>query len=270
MRVTLVALFLLAATPVRSADFQVSGDTGCNIVRIFGRIDSRDDERLKETTVTLPSQGCALISLSSVGGDLAAGLSIATMIRLRQWRTIVPDNTVCASICGIIWLAGFKRFAAPTAHIGFHAAFAADTGEEKGVGNAVLGSFLTRIGLGYDAIAYITQASPNQITWLSAEDAARVGIIYQIWNSNSKAPEASPRSATVPQAPKKSRAPPQARGAAASAEMLAERRRYAVWGYPEVKRTPEGLRYCKPFNPQEGSWRCIAPPYVPDDVVPGM
>jgi hypothetical protein len=44
------------------------------------------------------------------------------------------------------------------------------------MGNAILGSYLTRLGLGYSAIAYATQASPNDIKWLTVDDAQRVGI----------------------------------------------------------------------------------------------
>jgi hypothetical protein len=44
------------------------------------------------------------------------------------------------------------------------------------MGNAILGSYLTRLGLSYSAIAYATQARPNEMKWLTADDAKRVGI----------------------------------------------------------------------------------------------
>jgi hypothetical protein len=39
-----------------------------------------------------------------------------------------------------------------------------------------MGAYLNKIGLRYEAVEYITSASPNSITWLSMEDAKQVGI----------------------------------------------------------------------------------------------
>jgi len=62
--------------------------------------------------------------------------------------------------------------------IGFHAAFKVDNGSivETGLGNAVVGAYLTTLGLPLSAVIYISKASPNEITWLNLEDAKQVGI----------------------------------------------------------------------------------------------
>ena len=62
------------------------------------------------------------------------------------------------------------------AEIGFHAAYDRSTGQETGVGNALVGAYLTRIGLPYSAVIYITQAAPTSMTWLSLKDAEKEGI----------------------------------------------------------------------------------------------
>jgi hypothetical protein len=64
------------------------------------------------------------------------------------------------------------------AHIGFHAAFIVKGGQaaESGVGNALVGSYLTQIGLSETAVVYITQAAPAQITLLTLGDAEKIGI----------------------------------------------------------------------------------------------
>jgi hypothetical protein len=62
------------------------------------------------------------------------------------------------------------------AQIGFHAAFDATSGQESGVGNALVGAYLSRIGLPYSAVIYITQATPSAMTWLNLKDAERQGI----------------------------------------------------------------------------------------------
>jgi hypothetical protein len=64
-----------------------------------------------------------------------------------------------------------------TSHIGFHAAYNAATQQVTGRGKAILGGYLTNMGLSYDAIAYLTTSGPAQLTYLSAEAAARYGIM---------------------------------------------------------------------------------------------
>jgi hypothetical protein len=52
---------------------------------------------------------------------------------------------------------------------------------ESGVGNALLGSYLTQIGLSENAVVYITQAAPHQMTWLTLPDAKQIGIEVVPW-----------------------------------------------------------------------------------------
>ena len=56
-----------------------------------------------------------------------------------------------------IWLAGVERAAYSDASIGFHSAVNTKNSENSGVGNAVLGAYLSRLGFNYDAIIYRTQ-----------------------------------------------------------------------------------------------------------------
>jgi hypothetical protein len=62
--------------------------------------------------------------------------------------------------------------------IGFHAAYIQIEGRpsESGVGNALVGSYLTQIGLSETAVVYITKAAPTQLTLLTLQDAERIGI----------------------------------------------------------------------------------------------
>jgi uncharacterized protein len=62
------------------------------------------------------------------------------------------------------------------AQIGFHAAYDARNGQQTGYANARVGAFLNRIGLGDDAVTYITAAPPNSLAYLTAETAKRYGI----------------------------------------------------------------------------------------------
>jgi hypothetical protein len=62
--------------------------------------------------------------------------------------------------------------------IGFHAAYTLNKGHttETGAPNALLGSYLGKIGLPDRAVVYITAAPPEGMTWLTAGQAEKMGI----------------------------------------------------------------------------------------------
>ncbi len=80
--------------------------------------------------------------------------------------------------------------------IGFHAAYNVqeDRKVESGVANALLGAYLSRIGLPDRAVIYITKASPSSMTWLDLEHARAVGIdATPLDDSPNNAPQEAPR-----------------------------------------------------------------------------
>jgi transposase len=90
--------------------------------------------------------------------------------------TVVAGDARCASACAIAWLGGTPRLMSAEARVGFHAAYNSETGQETGVGNALVGAYLNKIGLPYSAVFYITRAAPNSMTWLNIADAEKQGI----------------------------------------------------------------------------------------------
>jgi hypothetical protein len=118
----------------------------------------------------------AIVSFRSNGGSAVAGIQIGESIRLKGFTTVVAGTAHCASACAIAWLGGTPRLMSAEARIGFHAAYSSETGQETGVGNALVGAYLNKIGLPYSAVIYITQAAPNSMTWLSIADADKQGI----------------------------------------------------------------------------------------------
>ena len=107
-----------------------------NVITVVGRIDRGDEYRFGSVASTI--DGTALVILNSPGGVVVDGLDIGLMIHRNGYFTAVPEDTVCASVCGLIWLAGSKRGVAPSSKIGFHAAYGPN-GEETGSGNALVG-----------------------------------------------------------------------------------------------------------------------------------
>jgi hypothetical protein len=170
-RAILAALLLTMASPSDAAQIEVHEDMGkLPVIGILGDIEGNDVERFQELSSPLNN---AIVLLRSGGGKMAPAIQIGEVVKAKGYTTVVND--LCASSCALIWLAGSKRFMTPTAHIGLHQAYNG-TGQADGLGNAILGSYLTRVGLSYSAIAYATQARPDEMKWLTVDDAKRLGI----------------------------------------------------------------------------------------------
>jgi hypothetical protein len=176
----ILSFVLLAGTTLsaNAADIQYEGKSdGVNFVHINGEIVRGDSDQFDRITASL--SGSAVVVLQSPGGLVNEGLNIGIAIRRNDYRTAVAANDVCASVCGLIWLAGQPRFLAESSKIGFHAAFRAD-GQESGRANALVGAYLSRLGFSYRAIAYLTDAPPDEMHWLTPRDAADAGINYSL------------------------------------------------------------------------------------------
>ena len=175
-----IALALLATTPTLAATITVRPQTPDRpiVVILEGPLVEDDEDRFATKTASLPS---AFVAFSSDGGSLAAGLRIGEAIRRKGFSTIVLDGRRCASACAFAWLGGIERFLGTDARIGFHAASNPASDGERGVL-----PYLTKIGLPYEAIIYITQAAPNEMTWLNMSDAAQRGIRVTLLSSLAK------------------------------------------------------------------------------------
>src|SRR6266852_4355845 len=157
-----VAALLQVATLAPAATITVLDTQEPALIFVQGRLVRGDDDQFRAKVGAI-SKG--IVVFESDGGNVVAGIMIGEAIRLKNFATFVPSKTRCASACAIAWLGGTMRFMGPGAQIGFHAAYNSVTGEETGVGNALVGAYLTRIGLPYSAVLYITQASPSSMTW---------------------------------------------------------------------------------------------------------
>jgi hypothetical protein len=170
-----IALTLLTVGSVcaQAANISVTPSEGTVLVFVDGDLGPTDADDFKSKTSFLSK---AIIVFRSDGGNVIAGIQIGESIRLKAFTTFVPENARCASACALAWLGGTQRFMASGAQIGFHAAYNAKSGQETGVGNAIVGAYLNKIGLPYEAVIYITQAAPSSMTWLSVSEAIKRGI----------------------------------------------------------------------------------------------
>jgi hypothetical protein len=192
-RALLTSVLVTTALPCCAAQIEVyEGKPELPVIGINGDLEEADADRFQELSSTLNN---VVVLLRSRGGKMIAGIRIGEIIKARGYTTIVKDY--CASSCALIWLAGSKRFMTPTAHIGLHQAYNL-AGQADGVGNAFLGSYLTRLGLGYAAIAYATQAGPDGMKWLTLDDAKRIGIQVVVLGLGSPNQPAVPQTAIAP------------------------------------------------------------------------
>lgn len=145
------------------------------LILVSGVIQPNDDVLFNQIAAT-SSQ--AVVLLNSEGGSVLPALEIGKSIRLRGFATAVASDTLCASACALTWLAGAPRLAGEKANIGFHAAYIVTNGSarESGVGNALVGAYLSQIGLTQNAIVFVTSAPPEGMSWLSGEKANELGL----------------------------------------------------------------------------------------------
>jgi hypothetical protein len=147
---------------------------------IEGALVGTDGDEFAIKTAPLPS---AFIAFSSDGGSLLAGLRIGEAIRRKKFSTVVPDGRRCASACALAWLGGVERFIGTDGRIRFHAASDSSSDRESGVTNTVVGTYLAKVGLPYEAVTYITQVAPSEMTWLNMSDVAERGIRVTLLSS---------------------------------------------------------------------------------------
>jgi hypothetical protein len=180
-----IAWILLATTPAPAATITVSPQTTDRpiVVMVEGPLVRMDEDEFAAKTAPLPS---AFVAFSSDGGSLLAGLRIGEAIRRKRFSTIVPDGRRCASACALAWLGGVERFIGTDGRIRFHAASDWASDRESGVTNTVVGTYLAKVGLPYEAVTYITQVAPNEMMWLNMSDVAERGIRVTLLSSLAK------------------------------------------------------------------------------------
>ena len=177
----------LAAVPASAAVEHSTLDRGVEAIVISGDILEGDDARFGELSRRFPR---AVVYLESAGGSLVPAIELGKQVRAGLLATAVLVGSTCTSACALVWLAGTPRYLGPEAHLGFHASYSDEGGRlvETGVGNAIVGHYLSQLDLPEDAAVFATIASPYEINWLTADNSGEAGIAF----------EAAPASLPVP------------------------------------------------------------------------
>lgn len=172
-----VAVPLFTASQSHAARvFANFGPDGSCAVTFYGDIKLGDENIFNALTPDCKGGG---VLLKSDGGSLTAGLRIGELIREKGLETAVAFDARCASACALAWLGGTKRYMSTSSWIGFHAAYTLNdlgTANESGLGNALVGAYMTTLGLPKSAVIFAASAKPNQMNWLTADHALKLGI----------------------------------------------------------------------------------------------
>jgi hypothetical protein len=162
-------------TTAAEIKFKKLSDTQAAIT-IDGEITASDVARFRQ--LALQSRE-AVVVLNSSGGSVLPALEIGRTLRIAGFSTAVSANGMCTSACALIWLAGSPRWL--DGPVGFHAAYKDDKGNlrESGSGNALVGRYLTELGLPANAILFATSAPPDRILWLTNENKEIAGITFR-------------------------------------------------------------------------------------------
>lgn len=175
---TAIQSILLLTPNAIAADIYIDDNKKAIIVK--GELVEGDISSFQTALKSAKVKNINTVLFSSPGGNLLAGLRIGEAIRNERLHTSVEANGICASACGLAWLGGVKRFAQENASVGFHASYIVKNGQkrETGSGNALVGAYLSRLGLSDIAIVYVTRSSPNQMSWLTPQEGKQIGIEY--------------------------------------------------------------------------------------------
>jgi hypothetical protein len=160
----------IKAYPPKKAD-------DATFIVIDGEIKSGDDDKFRKIAAEYSD---AIVLLNSEGGMIGPAMDIGRTIKLRGYKTTIYKNGSCASACALIWLAGAKRVLFEGGQVGFHASYLDTDGTklETGVGNALVGHYLSQLGFGEKTVVFATLAPPDKIFWLNEQTAKMSGIEF--------------------------------------------------------------------------------------------
>jgi hypothetical protein len=183
----LVASLVLVVTTVaaNAADFTVERVKGTkvSVVTLTGDIVEGDFKKFAAIANKLPNRS-AFVVLNSDGGRMIDGLDIGLAIRAKHFGTVA--GKVCASACGLIWLAGTPRAVFEFSNVGFHSAYKVEDKAVSGGANAVVGAYLAKLGFSYRTIYYLTNTAPQEMEWLNAAKAKDYNITFNFLEGGKK------------------------------------------------------------------------------------
>jgi hypothetical protein len=181
-------LALVAAVPASAAIQHSRLEGGTEGIYVTGEILEPDQAAFEELAERYPR---AVVFLDSPGGSLLPAIEIGKLARRKGYATVVLDQSTCNSACALIWLAGTPRYLEGAANLGFHASYTEQGGRlvETGVGNAIVGHYLSQLELSEKAVIFATSATPYEINNLTAANRGEAEIGFETSIAGLPAPD---------------------------------------------------------------------------------
>jgi hypothetical protein len=132
-------------------------------------------EDLDRFVAASANAGSAIVRFDSLGGRLQTGLLMGLIIRQRGYTTAVGAGSRCYSSCALAWLGGRTQLNDVTSRVGFHAASDANHVYSP-EGTAMIRAYARSLGLGAPAARILTEATPNEMEYLTADMAKQIGV----------------------------------------------------------------------------------------------
>jgi len=204
--VVLLAAVPASAEPMHFEEVRNGGNcAGCAYVQATGEITSDTSKEFEAFAAKHLAAG--IVRLNSPGGSLAGGIALGELFRSRGISTEVGSSApitgvvdpgvadrsqgVCASACAYAFLGGVERSLDERAKLGFHRFYEENalerpsaklfTGQDLGDAQIITaGLTLYTLKMGVDAslIALAASAGPNEMYWISREEAQKLRVTY--------------------------------------------------------------------------------------------
>jgi len=178
IKASLILLAVIFTTsPLNSATIIAEKiNESLTIISITGPIEDGDGQTFMHLAITTRN---AIVKLNSPGGLVDDGIIIAEQIFSSSFDTYVSSEAQCFSICGIVWLSGAQRYLDENGRVGFHGAYVENeqgSYSVSGPGNAKIGAFLGKVELSQTAITFVTNAKPDELSFVGFVEAAILGL----------------------------------------------------------------------------------------------
>lgn len=123
----------LAASSYPDANLVVHSENGATVLRVDGVITPGFERRFLAALASVPQRAAVVVELASPGGFTGSGYRIIDRLleERRAGRAVatrVRAGEACESMCVGVYLAGYPRYAAPSAEFMVHAPRIAGTG----------------------------------------------------------------------------------------------------------------------------------------------
>ena len=165
---------------------------GSWLLSFAGDIEPGDDTNLSAQLDQAQRLGVKFlaISVSSRGGSVTTGWSLAKIVRTRGLAVVVAGNAECMSACFYMFAAGVKRFATTGATIGVHSASinGQETDEAKVVTFDKARQLFHELNVPASIIGQLMMQGPNGIYHLTPDDLRLMGTEF-LPTPAEKAPE---------------------------------------------------------------------------------